>query len=195
MSTEDSVYITDMKSRIIFVNKTFCESYGYDEEDVMGKEEGILWAQRPSEESTRDICQGVESGFAVGFYHRRKDGSEFPVSLSRSVIRDENGNDVAVVGVARDISERIVAEDELRIENLRLKEQDQLKSQLAVMISDALGPLLAAFKDIVRSAMTGNFGQINPQLRENLELADQNIDKATEIISQLQDISRLMPTC
>jgi len=38
-------------------------------------------------------------------------------------MKDSNGNEVAIVGVARDISERILIEDELRTENQTLKKR------------------------------------------------------------------------
>ena len=108
-STDDSVFITDMDERMLFVNKAFCETYGYTEEEVLGKDSNIL----------SDELQNEDGGPVC--YHRRKDGSEFPVSLSRSVIKDEKGNETAIVGVARDISERLHIEDRIRAINLQLR--------------------------------------------------------------------------
>jgi PAS domain S-box-containing protein len=123
MSTEDSVYITDMQGKIIFVNKAFCNTYGYEEKDIIGQNSTILWIGEHNNENSRSVFQtrSVGSSWEVGFYHKRKDDSVFPISLSRSAIKDTNGNDVAIVGVARDISERIFVEDELRTENQNLK--------------------------------------------------------------------------
>ncbi len=125
MSTDDSVYITDMQGRIIFVNKAFCHTYGYEEEEIIEKNSAVLWIGKHQTENTRSVFQTrtVGSSWEVGFYHKRKDDSLFPVSLSRSTIKDSKGNEVAIVGVARDISERIFIEDELRTENQNLKKQ------------------------------------------------------------------------
>ena len=190
MSTTDSVYITDMENKIIFVNRAFCETYGYNEEDVIGKDSSIFWIEKPQIEKTRSVFRVVESAWEVGFYHKRKDGSPFPISLSRSSIRDANGDEVAVVGVARDISERILVEDKLRTENLKLMKQSQLKSELAVTASKELRTLLVALKNIIHDAMTGALGKISPKLRENLELANENIDRFTGIINDLFEISK-----
>jgi len=123
MSTDDSVYITDMQGKIIFVNKAFCNTYGYEEQEVIGKNSTVLWIGKQQTENTRSVFQTrtVGSSWEVGFYHKRNDDRVFPVSLSRSTIKDSNGNEVAIVGVARDISERIFIEDELRTENQDLK--------------------------------------------------------------------------
>lgn len=125
MCTDDSVYITDMKGRIIFVNKAFCRTYGYEEQEIIGKSSTVLWIGKNQNENTRSVFQTrtVGSSWEVGFYHKRKDDSVFPISLSRSTIKDSNGNEVAIVGVARDISERILIEDELGTENQNLKKR------------------------------------------------------------------------
>jgi PAS domain S-box-containing protein len=125
MSTDDSVYIADMQGKIIFVNKAFCVTYGYKEDEIIGENSTILWVGKQHTENTRSVFQTrtVGSSWEVGFYHKRKDDSIFPISLSRSTIKDSNGNEVAIAGVARDISERILIEDELRTENQNLKKQ------------------------------------------------------------------------
>ena len=144
MSTDDSVYITDMENKIIFVNRAFCETYGYRKKEIIGKDGDILWTGKPQSENSRSVSQVAGSAFEVGFYHERKDGSVFPVSLSRSIIKDENGNEVAVVAVARDVSEHILIEERLRTANRKLKRRNQLRSELAIMVSEKLRTLLAA---------------------------------------------------
>lgn len=135
MSTDDSVYITDMQGRIIFVNKAFCNTYGYKEQEIIGKNSTVLWIGKQQTENTRSVFQTrtVGSSWEVGFYHKRNDDSVFPVSLSRSTIKDSNGNEVAIVGVARDISERILIEEELNTENQNLKKQiRELEEKLGI---------------------------------------------------------------
>jgi PAS domain S-box-containing protein len=165
MSTEDSVYITDMKGTIIFVNRAFCKTYGYIEEEIVGKNSSILWIQKNQGENTRSVFQtrSFGSSWEVGFYHRRKDDSIFPVSLSRSTIKDSNRNDVAIVGVARDISERILVEDELRTTSLKFKKRNQLHNDVAVLAAETVQKLLA----------------------------DGNIDRATKLIHDYLDISKI----
>ena len=165
MSTEDSVYITDMKGTVIFVNKAFCKTYGYAEEEIIGKNSSILWIQKNQKENTRSVFQtrSFGSGWEVGFYHRRKDESIFPVSLSRSTIKDTNRNDVAIVGVARDISERILIEDELRTTSLKFKKRNQLHNDIAVLVAETIQKLLA----------------------------DGKIDRATTVVSDYLDISKI----
>jgi len=118
---DDIVLITDMEEKIIFVNRTFCDAYGYSEEEVIGKNCEILWKGSSGPVEKTSCCQAV-SGWETGVYHRRKDGSEFPISLSRSSIKDEDGNAIGFLTTGRDISQSVYAERELRAINLELKQ-------------------------------------------------------------------------
>jgi len=189
MSTDDSVYIADMEGKIIFVNKAFCETYGYNKKEIVGKDANILWMEKSQNNGTRSVFQITRSPRQVGFYHKRKDGSVFPVSLSRSIIKDSKRNEIAVVGVARDISERILMEEELRKENLKLEEQNRLKSESAAAVSEQLTTYLTALKNTVSDAKVNAPDEINPKLKENLDSADECIDRLTEIINDFLRIS------
>ena len=112
--TNDSVYITDLDNRIIFVNKAFCETYGYDEQDIIGADRSILYAQ--FQNTPRPV-----SGWETGVWHKQKDGSEFPVSVVESVVKDENGKEIAHLGVAKDISELVLVECRLMAINTELR--------------------------------------------------------------------------
>ena len=191
MSTDDTVYITDMENKIIFVNKAFCETYGYKTEDVIGKDSNFLWIGNDQSKNTRSVFRIAGSTSEIGFYHKRNNGSVFPVSISRSIIRDSSNNEVAVVGVARDISGRIHVEEELRTANLKLIERTRLKSELAIMVCHQLMTLVAEFKDIISSATTGSLGAIGSRLHDNLQLADEKVDWLRKIISDFLDISEI----
>jgi PAS domain S-box-containing protein len=108
-STADSVFITDKEDKIIFVNNAFCETYGYREDEIIGRQGSIL-SEDIQDEQNEPIC-----------YHQRKDGSEFPVSLSKSAIKDKKENETAFITVARDMSEKLYIEDRIRAINLQLR--------------------------------------------------------------------------
>jgi PAS domain S-box-containing protein len=191
MSTDDSVYITDMENKIIFVNRAFCETYGYQEQEVIGKDSNILWIGKLQHKGTRSVFQIVSSAWEVGFYHKRKDDSVFPVSLSRSIIKDCNGKEIAVVGVVRNISERIAMEDQLRVTNQKLERRNHLKSELAIAVSEELKTLMAEVENIISGAATAAAGEIGAGLKESLESARKNIVNAKGIISDFLEVSNI----
>jgi len=191
MSTNDSVYITDMDSKIIFVNKAFCKTYGYKKEEIVGRDSNILWIGKPESENTRSVFEFAKGTWQVGFYHRQKDGSVFPVSLSKSIIKGPNGNEVAVVGVSRNISDTVLMEQELREANQKLKQQNQLKSELAIGVSQQLKRTLTTLKDIICNARKDERSKISPELQESLESAEKDINRAEGIVDDLLDISNI----
>jgi PAS domain S-box-containing protein len=179
MSTDDSVHITDLQGKIIFVNKAFCETYGYRKEEVLGKDSSLLWIGSHQNINTRSVFQTQIMGgpWTVGFYHRRKDGSIFPVSLSRSIIKDAGGNKIAVVASARDITEHILVEDELRRVNRKLEQQNQQQSKLAVMVAGAL-------KRLLTGENIDNAQQTSQDICERL-------DQARKIVAGFLDITEI----
>ena len=105
-SIHDSVFITDLSNTIIFVNRAFCETYGYKQEEIVGANTAILWLDKLGSDLLTDHLQEAEGEY----YHKRSDGTIFPVLLSWSFIEDQDGQQFALVGVARDITERKQAE-------------------------------------------------------------------------------------
>ena len=190
VSTDDCVYITDLEDKITFVNKAFCETYGYEGEEVIGKDSDILWKKGPLNMDADNGYQAV-SGWEVGFFHRRKDGSEFPVSLSRSDVTDENGNEVALVVIARDISERMKIEAELRALNQELIKENRLIKELAVALCHQSTEPITELGNIIADAIRASAVQTNAQLRNGLELADKNINAVTGIIGNFLEVLQI----
>ncbi len=208
MSTQDSVYITDTQGNIIFVNKAFCTIYGYKEEEIVGENANILWIGKRQSKNTRSVFQTktVGSNWEVGFYHRRKDDSVFPVSLSRSPIRDSRGQDVAIVAVARDITDRILAEDEIRTASLKLKERNQLQNEIAIVVGETVQRLLADGNIEAVRKVVGDYLDISRIDADKMELQRQKFDlvsvisQAVEAMQPLANernvhLKNLTPTC
>lgn len=188
MSTEDSVYITDMQGKIVFVNKAFCKTYGYKEDEIVGKNGNVLWIGRHQSQNTRSVFQTktVGSSWEVGFYHRRKDDSVFPVSLSRSNIKDASGRDVAIVGVARDITERILVEDEIRTASLKLKKKNQFQTEVAIMVTETLQRLLEANNLDMAKRVIDDYLDVSKIEADKIELQPQPFDLSSLLCEALE---------
>lgn len=115
-SMEECVSITDSEDCILFVNSAFLRTYGYDERELLGRSIRIVRGADPRlEGGVEQILAGTLAGGWHGhLWNRRKNGTEFPISLSTAVVRDEAGAPVALIGVARDLTERLRAEEQLR---------------------------------------------------------------------------------
>ena len=115
MDIKDSVFFTDMEDNIIYVNDAFCRTYGYHEEEIVGKEAAVLWDKDIENEYQQSIFpKALRGGLKGEFLHRREDGSLFPVLLSRAVIKDERKKPIAIAGIVRDITERKLIEQQFQ---------------------------------------------------------------------------------
>lgn len=114
-SISESVCITDMEGNITFVNKSLCNSYGYNEDEIIGKNISILRSAENNDEMlTKILPATLRGGWNGEIVSKRKDGSEFLTSISTSVIRNDKGDPIALTTVALDITDRKNAENELR---------------------------------------------------------------------------------
>lgn len=105
------VNIADLNDNILFVNEAFCRTYRYTERELIGKHSSLFWSERNPKELVAQILPATLNGGWKGeLYNKRKDGTEFPILLSTSLIKDSDGKHVAVVGMVEDITEQRRAE-------------------------------------------------------------------------------------
>jgi PAS domain S-box-containing protein len=96
-SINDGVSITDLEENIIFVNDSFLRIYGYSREELIGRSIDIVRSPFNPSEIVNRIKSSTFNGQWEGvLLNTRKDGCEFPISLTKSVIDDEKGIPVAL---------------------------------------------------------------------------------------------------
>jgi len=124
----DGVTITDMQGRIIDFNRAASEQMGYEKEEAIGRtpaELFIVEKERPRFfEAIKELLSGKPIK-ASDYLCMRKDGTEFPVSVSLSVLRDTEGKPNAIVAAHRDITERKRMEQEIQDKNEQLEAQNE----------------------------------------------------------------------
>jgi two-component system, cell cycle sensor histidine kinase and response regulator CckA len=114
-SIRDCVSVTDLEDNTLFINEAFSKTYGYAPEELIGKSISLVRsASNPRDVVDRVLPETLREGWQGEILNRRKDGTEFPVFLSTSVVRDGDGNIIALIGAATDITERKRAESNLR---------------------------------------------------------------------------------
>ncbi|MGA2624838.1 MAG: PAS domain S-box protein [Bacteroidota bacterium] len=114
-SINECVSITDTDNTILFVNQSFLETYGYRENELLGNNMSIVSSPKNSPEIIGDILSStMRRGWHGEIWNRRKDGTEFPISLSTTIIRSEGAQPIGLIGIATDITERKRAEEALK---------------------------------------------------------------------------------
>ncbi len=128
-SIGECVSITDMENNVLFVNKAFLKTYGYDEGRIIGKNINIIQSANMTSTLITEIHHStLQGGWSGELLSRRKDGSEFPISLSTSLIRDKVGGALALVAVASDITDRKIAEEKRKSLEAQLQQAQKLES-------------------------------------------------------------------
>ena len=121
-STNEMVSVTDVHERFTFVNSAFLRAYGYAAEEVIGRTPELVRSPKTPIGVVEELKrESRRQGWKGELLNRRKDGSEFSVSLNTSTIGDDRGEIVGLLGVARDITERLLAERALRDAEERMR--------------------------------------------------------------------------
>ncbi len=96
----------------------------------------------------------LDGGWQGEIFNRRKDGSDFPISLSTSVVRNDDGEPIALIGVTSDITERKKEEIALHRQNAYLAALHETTLSLIsrLDLKDLLGTLLQRAADLLNIA-------------------------------------------
>jgi len=113
-SINECVSITDLDDKILFVNESFLKTYGYTLNELIGKNISMVRSQANEQKQVDEILSATISGEWQGeLWNKRKDGTEFPIYLSTSIIKDKESKVLGLIGVATDITERMRADETL----------------------------------------------------------------------------------
>jgi PAS domain S-box-containing protein len=106
-SAQELISITDPENRFTFCNRAFLETYGYSAPEILGRTPECLDSpQNPPGIHAEILRQTLHGGWQGDLVNRRKDGSELPISLITSLIRNSEGRIIGLIGTARDITIR-----------------------------------------------------------------------------------------
>ena len=123
-SSDDAIVSKSLEGIITSWNRGAERLFGYFAEEVIGKHISILFpSERMAEESM--IMARIKRGEHIEHYETvrlRKDGSMVSVSLSVSPIKDNEGRIIGISKIARDTSQRKLAEQALHRAQQELEE-------------------------------------------------------------------------
>jgi PAS domain S-box-containing protein len=120
----DAFLLLDEDWIIVDVNRQACDGLGYSREELIGKHKSDLDVGL-DDTSIQRLKQRMIAGEAVTFEtrHRRKDGASFPVEVRVGQFEQDGRRFLCL---ARDITERKRAEEELRKSTARLEEAQRI---------------------------------------------------------------------
>lgn len=173
----ENVIIINENDEIVFVNPSFCETYGYSESEIAGIPASILLPVHERVNST----SFSENRIPVDQIHLKKDGTEFYVSVTISPMEMENNSsNRSRIMVTRDVSERV-----RMVEQIKTSQQQLFtifdNSAVGIALFEISGRLLqfnSMFSDLL--GYNDDF-LLGKNLADLSHPADRTIDRANYI--------------
>jgi len=153
-----SIVIADLQGLICYVNPMFERITGYTRAEAMGQNPRILSSGQKSAQDYRELWARLKAGkvWEGEFHNRRKDGTLFWEHAVMTPIFDAQGVPLHYLAVKENITERKLAEAQLRIAATAFEAQE------GMCITDAAGVILRvnqAFSVITGYSVEDSVGQ------------------------------------
>jgi PAS domain S-box-containing protein len=209
----DAIIEVDRDGRIALLNRVTEKMFGYTREELLGRNVDLLIPSnlRAAHMNHRadywDRPQTRTMGSGLKLEAERRDGTRFPVEISLSPVKFEDG--FRVTAIIRDISERKEADDRLRAvqeeytrhlseANVKLEERNQqveranrLKSEfLASMSHELRTPLhtIIGFSELLAEQLEG---PLNDKQKRFVGHVHKDSMHLLELINDILDLSKI----
>jgi PAS domain S-box-containing protein len=185
-SSDDAIISETLDGAIASWNAGAERIFGYTAEEVLGRPITLLVPCEHHDEELQ-ILEKVRQGFGIAHYEtvrRRKDGSKIHVSLTLSPVRDSSGRLIGASKIARDITERKRAEEEIRKLNTELEQRVIERTGQLEAINRELESFTYSVSHDLRAPLRAMQGLANALLEDYHERLDEvGKDYAARIVS------------
>ncbi|MCQ8105710.1 PAS domain S-box protein [Methylomonas sp. SURF-2] len=208
-STDDAIIGKTLDGMITSWNKGAERMLGYPADEIIGKSISTLFAEEQNSEE-QEIMQKIRNGERVSHYEtvrRRKDGSLIDVSITVSPLRNSQGEIVGAAKIARDITERKRAEEDLRRYRDQLEETVQQRTAELLLTRDAAeaankakSAFLANMSHELRTPLNAILGfsalmRKNPALaesdRNNIDIINRSGEHLLSLINEVLEMAKI----
>jgi len=137
------VYYKDLDFRYISVNHMMEDFFGVPESKIIGKTDMSFFSEEDALHFHEDDARVMKSGEAlynIRDLTRRRDGSFIWVSTNKVPLRDEKKGIIGMVGIAWDITELVIAEQQIRDSEEKFRGINEA-AQDAILLIDSNGSI------------------------------------------------------
>ncbi len=183
-----SIIITDLESKIEYVNPTFTRVTGYTKEEVLGKNPRILNSGKTARSTYNDLWGTLTQGqeWRGEFLNRKKDGTIYNELAIISAIFNDEGKPTHYLAVKEDITERKQAELALQKANNNLTNSLAKVEKLQVLLRDMA----------IRDALTGLYNRhyLNETLEREFKRSERENKPLTFMIMDIDHFKKVNDT-
>ena len=189
-SSDDAIVSKSLDGTIQSWNAAAERLFGYTAEQAVGRHISLIIPPDRITEEDR-IIASLKAGQRIDHFETermRSDGSRILVSLTISPIKDQDGRVVGASKIARDITDRKRAENELRELAASLSETDRRKNEFLAMLAHELRNPLAPISNAARALRMGGREEA---LRAASEMLERQVKQMSRLVDDLLDMSRI----
>jgi hypothetical protein len=183
--TTDAIIVRDLENRILFWNKSAENLYGWQAQEVFGKNANeVLYKEIPPEVEaalSTVISKGQWQGEVTKVTKSRK---EILVESRWTLVCDEQGKPISILSVDTDITQKKLLEAQL-FRAQRLESIGTLASGIAHDLNNILTPILA-----VAQLLPLKFPDVYEQDNHLLEILENSAKRGADLVKQVLSFAR-----
>jgi PAS domain S-box-containing protein len=183
----DAVYLTRRDGTILDANRAACRMHGMTLEEIRQRGRSGL-VVNDERHAAALKARAMTGQVRAEMTDLRKDGTRFPVEVE-SVIVDPTRPDGAAFVIARDITERKLAEERLLAANARLVEADRRKDEFLAMLSHELRNPLAPIRNGIYLLERAEPG--SDEAARARDVIRRQAEHLTRLVDDLLDVTRI----
>lgn len=189
-STDDAILSETLDGTIVSWNAGAERLYGYPAEEIVGSPLAQLIPSDRADE-VDDVLDRIARGERVEHFETvrvRKDGAQVPVSLTVSPLKNAEGAITGASIIARDITERMQAEESVRLAKEEAERANLAKSEFLSRMSHELRTPLNA---ILGFGQLLEMDGVAPEQRESVRQILKAGRHLLDLINEILDIARI----